>query len=367
MIRKFLITILCVSILFGCSHNSSNVPSIKITENFVSHIAIEELFGEVTYLTFSSNAEMFPIIGNITGAFVSREYIYISDSRSIYIIDKNGSLKNTIHRYGRSLQEYMGISDFCVQNDEYIYILDKNKRILKYTNQGDYMASSELEYYPASIDILDEDKLILTSAYQSDEEKFIIYDCETLNLQHSFVPINRNQITWRHIYGQSNFYKRGEEILFHEPMNNTIFQIDESGVTPKYSFDLFGRNISEKFLNGHYSSIMEANIEAEKNAFCFGLPIYSETDEEIWFTYRDGSHYRICKYDKESKCSVQSDSLNFTGISLSIPISNIFLHSESDSEQIIVLTGDMIKSTIKEKILNVPESYDNLIFVLKNS
>lgn len=83
MIRKFLITILCVSILFGCSHNSSNVPSIQITENFVSHIAIEELFGEVTYLTFSSNAEMFPIIGSITGAFVSREYIYQIQDQSI--------------------------------------------------------------------------------------------------------------------------------------------------------------------------------------------------------------------------------------------------------------------------------------------
>ena len=356
---------LCVGILVGCSHNSYNIPSIRILENFASEIQIEELFGEVIYLTLSSNDETLPI-GIITGAFMSKEYIYISDSKSIYIIDKKGALINIVNRYGRSLQEYLGISDFCVQNDEYIYVLDKNKRIVKYNFQGEYIASSELKYYPASMDILGEGNLILTSAYQSDEDKFIIYDCETLNLLHSFVPINRKQITWRHIYGQSNFYKRGEEILFHEPMNNTIYQINESGFTPKYCFDLFGRNISENFFNGHYSSIVEANIEAEKNAVCFGLPVYSETDEEIWFTYRDGSHYRICKHDKLEQYSVQCDRLNFTELSLSMPITDIFLHSEGENEQMIVIASDMIEPSIKEKVLNVPESYDNLIFVLKN-
>lgn len=116
--------------------------------------------------------------------------------------------------------------------------------IIKYNHQGDYITSTILDYHPASINIVNDKNFIITSAYQSDEDKFIIYDCNTLNKLYSFLPINQKQTTWRHIYGQSNFYHFNDEILFHEPMDNCIYQVRNSSLTPRLQFDILGRNIT---------------------------------------------------------------------------------------------------------------------------
>lgn len=78
---------------------------------------------------------------------------------------------------------------------------------------------------------------------------------------------------------------------------------------------------------------MDANTAASKNLFYFGIPIYAENDDLIWFTYRDGDNYRICKYDMNSKQSKQSDNLRFAKLFLSLPVADIFMHSESDQHK----------------------------------
>lgn len=116
-------------------------------------------------------------------------------------------------------------------------------------------------------------------------------------------------------------------------MNNCIYQVRNSSLTPRLQFDILGRNITEQFLNSRFSSIMDANTAASKNLFCFGIPIYAENDDLRWFTYRDGDNYRICKYDKNSKQSEQSDNLRFAKLFLSLPVADIFIHSESDQHK----------------------------------
>lgn len=120
IMKSRFICILCVSILLcGCSHNSSNVATYKITENYIDEIIVEDLFALADYITINT-LEFNPLIGILTGTYITEKHIYVSDYNSIYVIDKTGLLIGTISRYGRSEQEYIGIADFCVQ-DRYIY------------------------------------------------------------------------------------------------------------------------------------------------------------------------------------------------------------------------------------------------------
>lgn len=361
--RGFTVLLICVGILCGCSHNVVSVEKIEIKSEYKSEITIEELFGDAICLPVKADGNE-PLIGMVSKAYLGNNHIYISDSKAIYVFDKNGSHKHTVSRIGRSEQEYTGIMDFCVQG-QYIYVLDRNKKIVMYDHTGRYVSSANLDFYPASL-IVSDGQIILTSAYQEEGDKFNVYDSSTLNRKYSFAPINENQITWRHLMWQSNFYEYDDELFFHEPMNNTIYHLEDTAVTPVRYIDLFGRNAPEDFWNSRFDNIMAVNMEANKNGYCFGIPVYSETDELICFTYRDGADYRLCRYSKKDGSSMQSDNLLLSQLSLTVPVANLVFSMENETDQMIVLSGALLDSDIKESVLNVSSDYDNLVFVIKN-
>lgn len=358
--------IMFVSILFvGCSPVSSTNETLFLKDNLTDEISINELLGKVSYITIDAHSEL-PLIGMITKARLYEDYIYIADFKSIHVFTEEGLYINTITKYGRGRTEYVGITDFIVHKD-FIYLLDNNKKLLKYSRNGEYIASTILDFYPASLKAINDNNLLLTSAYQSDTDKFHILDNITFERKYSFCPINTNQITWRHFKGQSNFYEYGDILFFNEPMNNEIYQIQDTTTKIIRSLDLFGRNAPKEFWNKRFNSVLDINQEANENEFCFGTPNYVENDSIIWFTYRDGENYRICHYLKKEDISKQSSNIFFSQLSTSVPVTELVFSVENEKEQMVILTGDLIDSSVKKEMLNVSEEYDNLIVVIKES
>ena len=201
-----------------------------------------------------------------------------------------------------------------------------------------------LEFYPASF-MLDGNRIVMTSAYQEPGNKFIVFDRTTLEEKASFFPIEKNELTWRHFMGQSNFFGYKGKILFHEPMNSKIYTICRDTVTVKYSFDFWGHNAPADFWKQKFRNVFDINQEATANNYCYGIPCYAESDNAIIMTYRDGAFYRMLKYDKRKRLSCEFTSMIFPDNPEPVAIGDLCIQFYSNSSMWISVeasNGDVV-------------------------
>ena len=318
LIEMRMFVIVLFSLLFiSCANENRELDVIPIHPNLMDSINIRDVIGEVRYITLDSH-DSIPVIGNIAKLVVENSTIYISDGRALHSFSLEGKHLNTISKYGRGPGEYLGISDFCL-GEEKVHILDNNGLLYTYTHQGEYKKSVKPDFYAASISTLPDNKLLLTSAYQSDADKLHIYDSESLQRSASFAPIKRSEMTWRHIKGQENFFRAGEELLYHEQMNDTVYSITNNLMEPKYVFVFEGKNAPQNFWEREYSSIMDIVMKLNAEGYAFGTPTFAEKDNKIILTYRVGSDAKLCLYYKNSKESVQTKNIYFEALGVSVP------------------------------------------------
>ena len=181
-----------------------------------------------------------------------------------------------------------------------------------------------MDFFPASLWSFGEYEFLLTSAYQDDVDKFHIYDNRTLQRVSSFCPINKAEMNYRHIINQKNFYMAGDRLLFHEPMNNSVYAIDSTiRLLPVYEFSLCGKNPPSAFWTQKFASVMDINNQITKEKYCTGIPVYAESPENILLTYRDADKYLMCIYSKKNKTATQFESIRFRELMPAISIGDL--------------------------------------------
>lgn len=345
--------------LGGCTTNAlKETDTICIKECIVESIGINDFMDNIEYVAFRDYDSV--LIGEPQKVLLCDDVIFVSDQKGVYQISKDGHCIGSLEKYGRGPGEYLGILDFIVEQ-KHIYLLDNNRKILKYTISGEFMSSAILDFFPASLYFMDS-SLIVTSACQSDVDKFHILDIESFAEKYSFQEINEHELSWRHIRGQSNFYAYGGAVLFHEPMNDVIYSIDSQELTPVVRIDLYGRNAPQSFWSGEFNSVYDINVTAVKERYCFGTPVYAESGRNIVFTYRDAEKYLFCHYTKKTKDSRQSEQLAFRDLNVSCNVADLVFGLYDESDQIVVLPGSALQEDIKGEKLSVPGSYDGPVF-----
>ena len=288
----------------------NGVGIVHIDGNTEPSILVDEIFSRVDYISLQFK-EDHPV-GYVSKAVLKNGTIFMSDGRTLFQYSVDGRYIRSLERRGQGPQEYFGIMDFALDKNN-IYIIDRNMKLLKYTIENDFVAAEKLDFFPASIYVSDKGKILLTSAYQNEGDKFCVYDAESLQCESSFQPIVKEEMSYRHIMGQSNFYIYDDQLLYHEPLNNSIFSIDigNSSYTEIYRFDLNGNNPPTEFWAQTYANVMEINMAAMENGYSFGLPVFAMTDRYMLFTYRDGADYLMCLYDRRDGTSRSFNALKF--------------------------------------------------------
>lgn len=105
-----------------------------------------------------------------------------------------------------------------------------------------------------------------------------------------------------------------ESIIYHcrcggHCRGRTVTYLNRS-VTPEEL--LFRENVEA--LSEYESGGKDGALWSNAAGYCFGFPEYGEGQDRIVFTYRDGSRYCMCVYDKSSGKSVQFDSVSVCGV-----------------------------------------------------
>ena len=326
MKRTLFLLFVCGLLFCGCKRKTPPAGETLIEYNPAASLKMDDLFSDYRIVNLQLTDSS--VMGMPRTVKIRKGILYVSDGTKLFQYAPDGTHLRTLAKRGRGPQEYYDIADFDVSDDE-ILILDRNKKVTRYRQDNSFYAASHLNFFAASLHVLSDSTVLLTSACQEPGDKFHVFDLTDLSSVASFQPVSTAEISYRHFMGQDNFHRYGDRLLFHEPLNNTVCEIRDDRCIPYRRLNLCGSNPPEEFWSKTYKNVRDIAVEAEKKGYAYGMPVYAENDGQMLFTFRKGNEYLLCSYAKESKKAVQSEFLSLSDSLPPVPVADITISTSS--------------------------------------
>ena len=206
-------------------------------------------------------------------------------SEGFYVVDRGGSDKllsfnfqgefiRSIGRRGNGPGEYTKLEDAHIEG-EFIEIHAWKGWLTRYTytKDGQFLQARSFPYignklinwgnydwvYVNYSNRYSPDRLIKVNATGKKVKGFLPSKAKVLPFLEKF-PV---------------FSRYGDRLFFRESFNNTVYEIMESGVVPRYRFDFGHLNVPDSYFK--YSDHMEAAMDLKKTAFVT-IDYFSEND-----------------------------------------------------------------------------------------
>lgn len=220
--------------------------TITIDLNKAKEYSYKDLFSRIELIPLETNEESVISEGITAKTVFSQDAYFIQDRQQdiIAVFDKNGKYQYKIDRRGEGPEEYLGISDFEInQFTQQLEILQANGLIYTYSTKGKFLSKIEL---PASLQAvhyfknITKDLIILYSKFNQErvllfsrsENKIIkkLIDIPVFVAREAMMTPPRNP-----------FYLYGQTVLFHEFTSNDIYSVEVDSLISYYSWD-FGKS-----------------------------------------------------------------------------------------------------------------------------
>ena len=343
------------------SNKIEELYTISIKKNELEAIPIDRIFAEYKFISLEATDSS--LVGSTRKVTLKNDVIYVSDGKCLHQFTTNGKHLRTLERSGGGPQEYVNIWDFTISDKE-ILIWDQNSRkLIRYSLDNTYINSYKFDNFTATLYPIDTNKILFSSSYQgNDEFKFIIRDLETMDIIESFHPINKAQTTYRHFMNQDNYYVYKNVLLFHEPMNNYIFEISHDESNPVRYIDIYGQNPPETFWEQEYEHVGQINDIAQSEGYRFGTPLYAESDAQIVFSFRRDKSFMLCSYLKSTKESIQSEKILLFQNIPAIEVRRVIINTNSEESFLLAIESEAF---YKDTDNNIPYSKE-LSYLLNN-
>ncbi len=353
---KNLLFVLVGVIFCSCSsRETSEAYEIDIEKNVTASLHIDELFKryDVVHLRMTDSA-----VVNVPRTIrVKNDVVYLSDGNRLFQFSKEGAHLRTLDRRGNGPQEYYDIMDFIVSENE-ILIVDRNRKFLRYTLDHIFREASRLDFIPASMHLITPSRIVFTTSYQQMTEKFHLYDLDSMNEIDKMGAVSQADLTFRHFMNQDNFFLFDGKILFHEPMNDQVLQIDGDQIVSYRAINLYGKNPPPAFWEKQYNNFMHIALQAQDAGYCYGLPVYAESDDQLIFTFRDGADYRMNRTDKNTGQSVQFEAIAFSREIDPLPVAELIINADNPQNIVFALPNPIFFS---ERGMALDARYDYVV------
>ena len=240
--------------------------------------------------------------------------IYVWAGNQINRYSSDGKYLGIVGREGRGPGEYVSISGFSLSDQE-VLLIDSFQRMLVYDLDGEFLRGADIPFYAACGKIFG-DRIFLDSGYQSGtEKKFHVFSLETLEELDSFQEIDDAERTYRHIMHAEHYYvTEDNRLLYHEALNNRIYQLYPDRAEVLYSFDFWGKNPPDSFFSRRYKHIGEMVDELSASGYVCGIPRYACGNGGHLMMYLKAGEAGIAFRYPEGKNAVQSRNIYFQNI-----------------------------------------------------
>jgi len=332
-----IITFLAVGCHNHTTRNDDQLKTIRLKENIQDTINADKVFRSINYITLVTPDSV--LMGYPAKIIKDRNRIFVSDGSKVFVFDKGGKYVMSVSREGRGPSEHQSVRDFSVDGDN-VYIIDSTPCLFKYSIDGVFLDKQPLGSFAATVQPIDEDKLVVTSAYQNKEDKFRMFREVTLKETSSYFPVNEAEMKYRQLLNQNNFFVYDGSLLYHERWNNYVYLLKTNGYKIIYHFDFFGRNIPEDFLHAKYSDVVDFSMKLRDKSYCYLLNDYAESDNSILMSISDCGKCRMCLYDKKVGTSIQFNYIILRPGSSAVSVGTIPANFYSEDSMFFTLGED---------------------------
>jgi len=149
-----------ISAIFG-QPDPIDIPfriDVKKNINNIKAINLSDIGKELLYIPLESTPAC--LINEINDIEFSDSYIFINETKRLLQFDKSGKFIRQIGSQGRGPEEYIAVTDFCIDNQsKEIYIIAYGKRLV-FGFDGHFIKSFSLSIRPFQIIIKDHNSLM---------------------------------------------------------------------------------------------------------------------------------------------------------------------------------------------------------------
>ncbi|HTO15416.1 MAG TPA: 6-bladed beta-propeller [Edaphocola sp.] len=286
---RFFTAIFLVSILPSCNVKKSKdidkdnqIQKINILSNRGFNIKTSKLISDIKFIPLETTDSI--LVGDISKIIRTKnEYLILdTQSKSIYAFDMNGKYLRTIGSNGKGPGEYLNPIDFIVDaNEDYLFILDELKKIVKTDMNGNLILEKNL---PDDFRIIDQIAMYNGFIFASTGRTFYNIDnFEVLQFNESLNLINKHlpyldPLQFHYSYTNKFFIREGS-LFFISLFNYAIYKFVKTDFQLQYTLDFSGKEINLNSLgksenifdNKSYAFLFEGCVAGDNLIF---LPVF---------------------------------------------------------------------------------------------
>lgn len=271
-----------------------------------------------------------------------KDNIYILDKRQkkIVVFDHKGNGINILDKVGQGPEEYIQITDFSVDVNGNIYIIDGVSDKLIIYNSAEFISSEKLPFEVDIIQCLDHGEILMGlstwNTHPETQGKRLLIADRNLTIKNTFLDFDQyyDDSYWISYY---SFISNGSNICYNKPIEDFVYSLSYNGELDKcYYFDFGSKHIPFEWRKDveHYMDKIEEKYQSLKNHTII-------TDKYIIGTLWDRTETKPFLMDRVQKKAYIGEAVAESDVSDFLDFANNSIVS--------------LLSTAKDDMLDVPE------------
>ncbi len=302
--------------LFLLLNSCSTEKKIKDSSNCIIINASIDKKDKMPFNKYSIDVKLIPLetakeclIGTIQSIIYRNEMFYIKSHRDNKILKFNidGRYVGKLDLVGRGPGEYLSISDFIVDSENNIYILDMFV-IRKYNHKfqfiEDYKIKLDKDLLPMSFYVTQDKNIYFWNHAYTDQNRnenrkwFYVYDNNKLHKK--YLNINHTDFSIKRFYDYSN-----KILVSPLRFDNKIVRLDGTELIDEYIIDFGKYSVPQKYHSETFNSTNKTNLSEEvvNQSVIWNILYPIETKNFLSFTAtKDRWRYQFIYDKKLNKC-----------------------------------------------------------------
>lgn len=260
------------------------------------HIKVDDIRTDVKLSEFAE-AQIIPLptsddllIGKIKKVCASDKSICISAENNIYRFTRSGEYLGKISKYGEGPDEYTGITDFIMTEDDEVAIFSLGKQALMFYSWDNQLKKKiKLDVSPSARITRMKNKLVINNGNivsNTNKHVLMFIDLNSGERTNALLPVDEYKA--KYLYNlESNTFTPGENdttCYFYTWFNDTIYRVTPNNCQPEVTFDWDGKNIPTDYYRKDYPSIVQF-MDGLSEGKTFGTSFQLKSDNYLMVQY----------------------------------------------------------------------------------
>lgn len=245
MKKRLLFPCLVTLLVSACSQYNADIEYIRWADYQEKDLAtvFEANCDDIKYISIIEGEQEF-MFASPDRIKIKNQNIYINDwqNRKLLTFSINGEPISVLNRRGRSDSEYLQISDFDIDDNEDIWVLDGQADCIKHYNKdGEFIKTYSIPFQASAIKCLPNGRLMFTIA-QWDKSNYksnqLILTDSNLNVLEVFAKRRAKRDPNFEIVPSYGLHLYDNNVFYHQPISDDVHCIDANNLSEQvYKFD----------------------------------------------------------------------------------------------------------------------------------